>query len=133
MKTKIFLTVAVIALSLSAVAQTNSQTTMTGATMASIPMFRVNVISRRLSGQLSASQRSYEAGFCGHGPDAFSEWGSEVNSKRGSLRSRRSLATWRSHDFWQRVSHLICGRFHRGPGGEPGRSAGRRNIAASWL
>jgi len=39
-KTKIFLTVAVIALSLSAVAQTNSQTTMTGATMASTPMFR---------------------------------------------------------------------------------------------
>ena len=86
MKTKIFLTVAVIALSLSAVAQTNSQTTMTGATMASTPMFRVNVISRTVQA-VNYQHRSgaTKLDFAGTDlmPSANGE--AEVNSKRGSI------------------------------------------------
>jgi len=85
-KTKIFLTVAVIALSLSAVAQTNSQTTMTGATMASTPMFRVNVISRTVQA-VNYQHRSgaTKLDFAGTDlmPSANGE--AEVNSKRGSI------------------------------------------------
>lgn len=86
MKTKIFLTVAVIALSLSAVAQTNSQITMTGATMASTPMFRVNVISRTVQA-VNYQHRSgaTKLDFAGTDlmPSANGE--AEVNSKRGSI------------------------------------------------
>lgn len=86
MKTKIFLTVAVIALSLSAVAQTNSQTTMTGATMAPTPMFRVNVISRTVQA-VNYQHRSgaTKLDFAGTDlmPSANGE--AEVNSKRGSI------------------------------------------------
>ena len=86
MKTKIFLTVAVIALSLSAVAQTNSQTTMTVEPMAPTPMFRVNVISRTVQA-VNYQHRSgaTKLDFAGTDlmPSANGE--AEVNSKRGSI------------------------------------------------
>jgi outer membrane protein OmpA-like peptidoglycan-associated protein len=85
-KTKIFLTVAVIALSLSAVAQTNSQTTMTVEPMAPTPMFRVNVISRTVQA-VNYQHRSgaTKLDFAGTDlmPSANGE--AEVNSKRGSI------------------------------------------------
>ena len=86
MKTKIFLTVAVIALSLSAVAQTYSQTTMTVEPMAPTPMFRVNVISRTVQA-VNYQHRSgaTKLDFAGTDlmPSANGE--AEVNSKRGSI------------------------------------------------
>jgi len=85
-KTKIFLTVAVIALSLSAVAQTNSQTTMTVEPMAPTPMFRVNVISRTVQA-VNYQHRSgaTKLDFAGTDlmPSANGE--AEVNSKHGSI------------------------------------------------
>jgi outer membrane protein OmpA-like peptidoglycan-associated protein len=85
-KTKIFLTVAVIALSLSAVAQTYSQTTMTVEPMAPTPMFRVNVISRTVQA-VNYQHRSgaTKLDFAGTDlmPSANGE--AEVNSKRGSI------------------------------------------------
>ena len=86
MKTKIFLTVAVIALSLSAVAQTNSQTTVTVEPLAPTPMFRVNVISRTVQA-VNYQHRSgaTKLDFAGTDlmPSANGE--AEVNSKRGSI------------------------------------------------
>ena len=86
MKTKIFLTVAVIVLSLSAVAQTNSQTTMTVEPVALTPMFRVNVISRTVQA-VNYQHRSgaTKLDFAGTDlmPSANGE--AEVNSKRGSI------------------------------------------------
>ena len=86
MKTKIFLTVAVIVLSLSAVAQTNSQTTMTVEPVAPTPMFRVNVISRTVQA-VNYQHRSgaTKLDFAGTDlmPSANGE--AEVNSKRGSI------------------------------------------------
>jgi len=85
-KTKIFLTVAVIVLSLSAVAQTNSQTTMTVEPVALTPMFRVNVISRTVQA-VNYQHRSgaTKLDFAGTDlmPSANGE--AEVNSKRGSI------------------------------------------------
>jgi hypothetical protein len=80
------LTVAVIALSLSAVAQTNSQTTVTVEPLAPTPMFRVNVISRTVQA-VNYQHRSgaTKLDFAGTDlmPSANGE--AEVNSKRGSI------------------------------------------------
>ena len=64
-----------ITLSLTAFAQTNSQTTGDVEPISTTPTFRVNVISRSVQA-VNYKHRSgcFEAGFRRHGPDAFGEW-----------------------------------------------------------
>jgi len=84
-KTKIFLAAA-IALSLSAVAQTNSRTLMTVEPLAPTPTFRVNVISRTTQAvNYQHRSGSTKVDFAGTDlmPSANGE--AEVNSKRGAI------------------------------------------------
>jgi len=85
MKTKIFLA-AVIAISLSAVAQTNPQTTTAVESMTSAPTFRVNVISRTTPAvNYRHHSGATKVDFAGSNlmPSANGE--AEVNSKRGTM------------------------------------------------
>jgi outer membrane protein OmpA-like peptidoglycan-associated protein len=85
LKTKLLLTVA-ITLSLSAFAQTNSQTTMTVEPLAPTPMFRVNVISRTVQA-VNYQHRSgaTKLDFAGTDLMPSANGQAEVNSKRGAI------------------------------------------------
>ena len=85
MKTKLLLAVG-IALSLSAFAQTNSQTTMTVEPLAPTPMFRVNVISRTVQA-VNYQHRSgaTKLDFAGTDLMPSANGQAEVNSKRGAI------------------------------------------------
>ena len=93
MKIKIFLAVAVaiaIAPSLSAVAQTNSQTTlqttMTVEPLAPTPSFRVNVVSRTIQAvNYQHRSGSTKLDFAGTDLMPSAEGKAEVNSKRGAI------------------------------------------------
>ena len=85
MNTKILLTVG-IALSVSAFAQTNRQTTMVVETVSPTPIFRVNVVSRRVQA-VNYRHRSGATKLDFAGTDLMPSANGEakVNSKRGSI------------------------------------------------
>ena len=85
MKTKLLLAVG-ITLSLSAFAQTSSQTTMTVEPLAPTPMFRVNVISRTVQA-VNYQHRSgaTKLDFAGTDLMPSANGQAEVNSKRGAI------------------------------------------------
>ena len=86
MKTNIIVNARIIALSLSAVAQTNSQTTMTVEPLARTPDFRVNVISRNVQA-VNYRHRSGATKLDFAGTDLMPSANGEakVDSKRGSI------------------------------------------------
>ncbi len=131
MKTKLLL-VAAVALSLPAVAQTNSQTTLEVEHMSSTPTFRVVVISRSVQAvNYKHRSGSSKLDFAGTTLMPSANGVAEVNSHRGSIVIDTEFGDLQKPTtFRQRVSHLrFMGDFARGPRCEFGRSAGRRQSS----
>jgi hypothetical protein len=63
-----------IALSVSAFAQSNPQSTVVVESTNPTPIFRVIVVSRTFKRSIMTSQRKLKAGLRGHGLDAIGEW-----------------------------------------------------------